>query len=84
MECFGTTDFDNNSRLITLSAAASTVFNDIRGKTVHDCSVILVLQRKKCINIVINAKPLIKTEYNGIAVNNFYEKIATVASEICR
>jgi hypothetical protein len=39
--------------------------------------------KKNCISIVINGKLLIKTENNGIAVNIFDEKMATVAYEIC-
>jgi hypothetical protein len=40
--------------------------------------------KKDCISIVINAKLLIKTENNGIAVNSFDDKMAAVASESCR
>ena len=40
--------------------------------------------KKNCISIVIKAKLLIKTENNSIAVNNFDDKMATVASEIGR
>jgi len=46
--------------------------------------VVLAFAIKNFISVVINAKLLIKTENNGIAVNNFEEKMATVASEICR
>jgi hypothetical protein len=60
------------------------IFNETKGKIIHDCSVVLALQQKNCMSIVINAKLLIKTENNGTAVNNFDEKMATVASEICR
>lgn len=40
--------------------------------------------KKNFISVIINEKLLTKTENNGIAVNNFDEKMATVASEICR
>ena len=59
-------------------------FNEREGKNIHECSVLLALQHKNYISIVINAKPLIKTENNGRVLNNFNEKVATVASAICR